>query len=99
MDITRGKDGYDWINPKDDPTYNNGGPKLWHQLVLQLPVETKDDTTLPWLTTFLAKYWFDPEARLKRFARASTVRSKARFLDLVIFAKTSSIEMEHPSFI
>lgn len=71
MGIIRGKDGYDWVNPRNDPTYH--GHRLWHQLVLHLPVEAKDDTTLPWITPFLAKYWFDEEARLKRIDRKSVV--------------------------
>jgi hypothetical protein len=97
--LFRSKDGYDWINPKDEPIYNFGGPKLWHQLIIQLPVEVKDDTTLPWFSEFLAKYWFDQEARLKKFVRSSVSGAQARFLDLVVFAKESSMAVEHPSFL
>jgi hypothetical protein len=68
-------------------------------LVIQLPVEVKDDTTLPWMTSFLERYWFDQEARLKRFARTSIHGTNARFVDMVVFAKTASVEMEYPPFL
>jgi hypothetical protein len=68
-------------------------------LVIQLPVEVKDDTTLPWFSEFLLKYWFEQEARLKRLARSSVFGSDAKFLDVVVFAKTASVEMEHPPFL
>jgi hypothetical protein len=97
--MTRGKDGYEWVNPKNEQMYNLGGQNLWHQLVIQLPVETKDDPTLPWFTPFLAKYWFDQEARLRGFARSSAAGAHAKFLDVVVFAKESSIAMEHSPFL
>jgi hypothetical protein len=67
-------------------------------LVIQLPVEVKDEdeTTLPWITEFLARYWFDQEARLKRFARSSVYAAQAKFVDVAVFAKTASAQMEHP---
>lgn len=79
--------------------YNFGGSRLWHQLVINVPVEIDDDATLPWFAKFLAKYWFDQEARLKKFARSSTTGAIARFLDVVVFAKQASIAMEHTPFI
>jgi hypothetical protein len=94
----RGKDGYSWFNPNEDPTYKVGGAHLMHQLVIQLPVNFKDDPTLPWFTEFLTKYWFDKEARLARVARSTIARGQANFLDLVIFTKEISVVTEHPGF-
>jgi hypothetical protein len=68
-------------------------------LVIQTPVEVKDDPNLSWFTEFLSRYWFDEEARLKHFARSSVRSTQARFLDVVVYAKTSSIEMEHAPFL
>lgn len=97
--MTRGKDGYEWVNPKNEQMYDQGGLKLWHQLVIQLAVEPKDDPMLPWFTQFLAKYWFDQEAKLRGFARSSGAAAQAKFLDVVVFAKESSIAMEHSPFL
>lgn len=50
------KDGYDWINPKNDSVYFPGGAQLYHVLLLRFAVPTGQEAP-DWQTQFLKKYW------------------------------------------
>lgn len=90
--MIRAKDGYDWLNPSDNPIYKIGGSRIMHQLVIQLAVQSKDDPTMPWITEFFAKYWIRPEATMKSIARSRS--GSAKFLNLVVFTKELTLEEE-----
>ena len=97
--LYRARDGYEWMNPTDDPIYKLGGVQKWHQLVIQYAVQPKDDPNYGWMKTFLRRYFFDEEGRIGRIARTSTSGAGANFADVIFFAKEASAEREFPPFL
>lgn len=85
-----GRDGYSWANQGNDPAYHQGGAGRWHQLLLTLPIQNKDDPNFPWVKQFLSKFYFVEEARLRCVARSSIDQGPAKWLDLVIFQVEAS---------
>jgi L-amino acid N-acyltransferase YncA len=81
------KSASSWVNPDNDEVYEAGGGGNWHQLLVQLPVQHKDDPTYPWFKRFmLSKFFFREEARLSAVGRSSSHQGKAAvWLDLVFF--------------
>jgi spore coat polysaccharide biosynthesis predicted glycosyltransferase SpsG len=82
------KDGYDWVNPKNDKIYLPGGISYYHSLLLQIPV-IHGEKIPQWQNQFLTQYWFEEEAVLKCVGRTiSTMElGVAKFLDMVIYTK------------
>jgi hypothetical protein len=94
------KDGYSWMNPKDDPVYKPGGTQYWHQLIIRFPIKTKDDPNEKWMTDFLSKYWFLEEIRLKRIARTATdTSSPLEFLDVLLYCNVATSVTEFPQIV
>lgn len=92
-----GKEGYDWVVTEHESVqYNNigytGGGRRYHQLIIELPIEIKDDTFYPWFKEWLCrKFWFKQVALLDSVARTKAGRHDTRFLDIVIFQMEASI--------
>jgi L-amino acid N-acyltransferase YncA len=94
------KDGYSWLNPKDDPVYKSGGTQYWHQLIIQYPVKMENDPNQNWMTDFLSKYWFLEEIRLKRMGRtAINTSSILEFLDVILFCHVGTSLAEFPQIV
>ncbi|CZT08932.1 uncharacterized protein RCO7_09811 [Rhynchosporium graminicola] len=89
------KNAASWINPSHDKVYETEGAGMFHQLLFQIPVESKHDPNIEWLTKFLFKFRFYENSfkesdrahpkRLNSVVRSSTKGRTAHFLDLAIF--------------
>jgi len=84
-----GRDGYAWINPKNDQVYGNSSGiangRRFHQMLVELPIDTKENFDYPWIKAWLQKFYFAEVARLPAVARSSIHGSPARWLDVAIF--------------
>ena len=92
--LQRAKDGYDWMDPKNDPIYVCGGIQKLHQLVIQYAIEQKNDPNYVWMKRFLRRYFFDEEGRIHRIARSQASGPGAKFADVVFFCKEVAAENE-----
>lgn len=88
------KDGYPWMNPGDNPIYKPGGKIYLHQILIQLPILSKDDPNIEWISAFLRKYWYIDEGRIERVGRTSPDSDISKFLDIVLFFSQAMPEAE-----
>ena len=81
------KNASSWVNPDNNQVYEAGGGGHWHQLLVQLSIERKNDQMYPWFKEFmLNKFFFKEETRLPAVGRTSGHQGKAAvWLDLVFF--------------
>lgn len=95
-----GRGGYDWVAPKDPlqaRIYGDGGgdgPRRYHQLLIERPIERGSDPDHQWLKRWLhQRFFFTEVARFLSTAR-SRVPEKCRWLDVVTFQKSATVEGE-----
>lgn len=94
-----GHDGYDWINQNDDPSYGHGCGARCHQILVELPVLRKNDPNFAWMESFLRKFWFMEQFRLRSIGRSSVAHRAGEWLDVVCFQKEVEHEDEFTPFI
>ncbi|KAF7879163.1 hypothetical protein EAF04_000362 [Stromatinia cepivora] len=92
-------DGYDWLNPDNDPAYGHGCGARCHQLLIEVPVLRKDDPNYDWIKSFLRKFWFLEEFRLNCVGRSSVLHRAGEWLDVVHFQKELEHEAEFTPFV
>ncbi|KAI9646073.1 hypothetical protein NHQ30_005512 [Ciborinia camelliae] len=94
-----GHDGYDWLNPDNDPAYGLGCGARCHQMLIEVPVLTKNDPNYEWMKNFLRKFWFMEEFRLKSVGRTNVAKREGEWLDVVHFQKQLEHEAEFTPFV
>lgn len=94
-----GHDGYDWLNPNNDPAYGHGCGARCHQMLIEVPVLKKNDPNYEWMKIFLRKFWFMDEFKLRSISRTSVAERAGEWLDVVHFQKELEHEDEFTPFI
>jgi L-amino acid N-acyltransferase YncA len=103
-----GKDGYDFVipDPKDKAVYGTfggaGGDRKYHQIMLQRPIEIRNDPDHAWLKTWLeTRFFFFQVARLQSIARTKTAGGPlgAKWMDVVIFQFEATQPGQFPIFL
>lgn len=94
-----GQDGHDWLNFNNDPVYGHGTGARCHQLLIEVPVlRNEDDPNYEWIKSFLRKFWFFTETRIKAVGRSSVLEHAGKWLDIVYFQKETELEAEFTPF-
>jgi GNAT superfamily N-acetyltransferase len=100
-----GKDGYDWVieSAADEKTYGIGGlngDRRFQQLVIQRPIEAKNDPDYTWLKQWLeSKFYFKQCAYMDYTCRSTTIGAPARWLDMVVFQLQASLPTDFDNYI
>ncbi|KAH8595580.1 hypothetical protein B0O99DRAFT_150344 [Bisporella sp. PMI_857] len=86
------KDGYAWMNPDKDDTYERGGVHAVHQVIVLLSTENKVlDQYYKGISEMLLNNTFYEDVTLKRFGRSDNKRAAPEFNDTVMFSKVVSL--------
>jgi L-amino acid N-acyltransferase YncA len=99
MSTCASRDGYDWINPKNDSVYFNMGGmggRRYHQVLMERTFELKEDPDFEWVKIWLKKFSFFDVGRLRSIARSSCGSGPARFLDVVQFQLQADDQANFP---
>ena len=84
-----GKDGYDWINHTNDPSYEIGRGGRCYEAFFQLPIiaeqEKTKDPNYEWIKAFLGKFYFVESARILCDGRSNNISGNGKWLDVVHF--------------